>query len=471
MRTSHVGKNTDCVWGVKDGNLSGTSFTATLAGKNGVPTSDYVFAITSPGPRNGAYSDSMVEQCSKLGMKPVCDNRIYCRDDAKSLYLGQDRHIAYKPHRISNKYMPQGFASIASKWDGLCSYTAKANTNYALCNIPANTHAWRHPGQYNPGFVCGRVALDAHSHALTTGNADPIDFRGCAQGACPCCNDIGCTPSRRGTSVYNTSFSQSCNRWRSVAIGDTPCSRGGVCQSTRTGPGFLRPTRPGSRAGSDESLCVDIPELQECVWPAQPLHTVDCSVKGNCFTLSGARNIRGSGRAGQELARTHGGGWGVPIGTDLNGEYVATAYTCHGKTVWQKGGSGGPVLYLGRSAHTLAWVVGHSSYPAWNLTKPAPTEPNRRARFTAEIQEWQKKQAAIRHQPSMSIDCMKRNPYTYIWMKASASHRYKHMLNGAGCPASPADCDCSAMPDDCIEAGSEFGGEGGNLRIVASEGH
>ena len=24
---------------------------------------------------------------------------------------------------------------------------------YALCNIPTNTHAWRHPGQYNPGFI------------------------------------------------------------------------------------------------------------------------------------------------------------------------------------------------------------------------------------------------------------------------------------------------------------------------------
>ena len=33
--------------------------------------------------------------------------------------------------------------------------TRNANGNYALCNIPINTHAWRHPGQYNPGFMCG----------------------------------------------------------------------------------------------------------------------------------------------------------------------------------------------------------------------------------------------------------------------------------------------------------------------------
>ena len=467
--------NTDCVWGVNYGNLSGTYFTATLTGKNGVPTSDYIFAITSLANHGGAYSDRMVEQCSKIGMKPVCDHPSYCKNDKTAVYLGQTQHIAYMPHRLNNSLMPGGFAAIQNKWDGLCSYTNKANGNYALCNIPTNTHAWRYPRQYNPGFVCGRVtmSLGDRYHALTTGNADPIDFRGCAQGACPCCNDIGCTPSRNGTSLYNTSFKR-CNRWESVAIGDTPCHTAGVpqtrvCRPTRTGVGTSHPgTRPGSRAGTAENMCVDIPELQGCVWPP-PLHTVDCSVKGNCFTLSGAKNIRGSGRAGQELARTYGGGWGVPIGTDLNGEYVATAYTCHGKPVWQKGGSGGPVLYLGSYGYYLAWIVGHSSYPAVNHTKPHPKEPRAPVRFTAEIREWQKKQAAIRHQP-LSIDCDKRNPYTYIYMKASASHRYKNMLNGAGCPASPADCDCTAS-DDCGEAGQELGGMSGGLRIVASGGH
>ena len=34
-------------------------------------------------------------------------------------------------------------------------YSATANGNNALCNIPINTHAWRTPSQYNPGFVCG----------------------------------------------------------------------------------------------------------------------------------------------------------------------------------------------------------------------------------------------------------------------------------------------------------------------------
>jgi len=97
----------------------------------------------------------MIEACNKIGMKPVCDHRNYCRNDKKSLYLGQTHHVAYKPHRNNNSFMPGGFAAIADMWDGLCSYTANANRNYALCNIPINTHAWRHPGQANPGFICG----------------------------------------------------------------------------------------------------------------------------------------------------------------------------------------------------------------------------------------------------------------------------------------------------------------------------
>ena len=32
---------------------------------------------------------------SKLGMKPVCDLPNFCKDDTKSLYLGQSGHIAY----------------------------------------------------------------------------------------------------------------------------------------------------------------------------------------------------------------------------------------------------------------------------------------------------------------------------------------------------------------------------------------
>jgi hypothetical protein len=135
---------------------AGSVFYASLKGKNGVPDAKYVFSIASASPANGKYSTRMISACKGLNMKPVCDHRAYCGSDAASLFIGQTHHIAYAPHRNNNNYMPVGFATIAKKWDGLCSYTRNANGNYALCNIPTNTHAWRHPGQYNPGFVCGR---------------------------------------------------------------------------------------------------------------------------------------------------------------------------------------------------------------------------------------------------------------------------------------------------------------------------
>merc|ERR1719163_235234 len=100
----------------------------------------------------------MIETCTALGgMKPVCDHRAYCGTDSKSLFLGQTHHLAYAPHRKNNGYSPPGLKEIQHNWDNLCSYTANANGNYALCNIPINTHAWRHPGQVNPGFICGTV--------------------------------------------------------------------------------------------------------------------------------------------------------------------------------------------------------------------------------------------------------------------------------------------------------------------------
>jgi hypothetical protein len=145
-------------------------FVATLQGKNGVKTAKYEFRKTTLSARSGKYSDRMIEACNKVGMKPVCDHRNYCKNDKKSLYLGQTHHLAYAPHRNNNGHVPSGFKAIASKWSNLCSYTGNANRNYALCNIPANTHAWRHPGQYNPGFVCGKVAGGCTAYQVANSN-------------------------------------------------------------------------------------------------------------------------------------------------------------------------------------------------------------------------------------------------------------------------------------------------------------
>ena len=83
------------------------------------------------------------------------------KNDGASLYIGQTGHLAYAPHRNSNNYVPSGFAAVREKWKGLCSYTAKAKGNYALCNYPTNTHSWKTPAQYSPGFMCGMVSFTA----------------------------------------------------------------------------------------------------------------------------------------------------------------------------------------------------------------------------------------------------------------------------------------------------------------------
>ena len=149
---------------------AGGGFTAALKGKNDVPSYIYYFKVAQlPSGEwgkdyQGAYCvDLMVQQCAKIGMKPICDHRAWCGKDPKVLFIGQTHQLGYKPHRVNNVYMPEGFSTIQHKFDHLCGYSGNANGNYAICNIPINTHAWRHPGQYKPGFMCARVLAPAGS--------------------------------------------------------------------------------------------------------------------------------------------------------------------------------------------------------------------------------------------------------------------------------------------------------------------
>ena len=117
----------------------------------------------------------MIQQCQVHNMKPVCDHPSYCRNDASALYIGQAKYIAYHPHRRTNSWFPSGWSGISSNWNGLCSYTANASGNSALCNVPSNTRSWRKPSQYNPGFICGiKAKLPAAASATAA-----ADCRGC----------------------------------------------------------------------------------------------------------------------------------------------------------------------------------------------------------------------------------------------------------------------------------------------------
>ena len=130
-------------------------------GAYGLPAHMYRFKQAPITRSNGDYSTLMIAACKKLGMKPICDHPSYCRKDSKALYIGQQHHLGYPPHRNNKHYTPDGFSSIefgsfsANSWQGLCFYTGTANKGKALCNIPKTTHSWKSPAQARPGVMCG----------------------------------------------------------------------------------------------------------------------------------------------------------------------------------------------------------------------------------------------------------------------------------------------------------------------------
>ena len=81
------------------GTYQGAPFTGTLGSRNGVPARQYNFQIVKASASSGRYSDVMIKDCAKIGMKPICDHKSYCKSDVNSIYIGQDHHIAYAGHR------------------------------------------------------------------------------------------------------------------------------------------------------------------------------------------------------------------------------------------------------------------------------------------------------------------------------------------------------------------------------------
>jgi len=141
-----------------EGEGDGSSpFVVSLGAKNGAKGGRYEFRVVKASSTSGKYQDIMIKECSKYGMKPVCDHPHYCKSDSKALYIGQTHHIAYPGHRNNNGYFPSNWNTVARKWDGLCSYTAHHGAPRALCNVPSNTHSWQY-AKDQPKFVCGKVA-------------------------------------------------------------------------------------------------------------------------------------------------------------------------------------------------------------------------------------------------------------------------------------------------------------------------
>ena len=90
-----------------EGEGDGSSpFVVSLGAKNGAKGGRYEFRVVKASSTSGKYQDIMIKECSKYGMKPVCDHPHYCKSDSKALYIGQTHHIAYPGHRNNNGYGP-----------------------------------------------------------------------------------------------------------------------------------------------------------------------------------------------------------------------------------------------------------------------------------------------------------------------------------------------------------------------------
>lgn len=131
---------------------------ATLGARNGVSASDYTFIVTKTTQNGGIFSTASENACSAVGMKPICDHRSYCKTNPKALYIGQDHHFAYPPHRRSTGYFPSGWNNqeLGGRYgffENVCTYCSPAS-NSALC-AEGDSHAWRQP---TPGrlVACGK---------------------------------------------------------------------------------------------------------------------------------------------------------------------------------------------------------------------------------------------------------------------------------------------------------------------------
>ena len=88
----------------------------------------YTFKVVKASTTSGKYSDIMIQDCAKVGMKPVCDHPSYCKTDSKAVYIGQSHHVAYPGHRHNG-----GCAATSSSIAQACGASA--------CGVSAGTDA------------------------------------------------------------------------------------------------------------------------------------------------------------------------------------------------------------------------------------------------------------------------------------------------------------------------------------------
>ena len=102
----------------------------------------YTFAKVQPISPTGNYDAVQRETCAAIGMKPVCDHGDFCVNDGSAIFIGQDHHIAYKPHFNNAAYFPGGWNTVKNMFENTCLYTAHYNGHHQTLCLSGNTDAW-----------------------------------------------------------------------------------------------------------------------------------------------------------------------------------------------------------------------------------------------------------------------------------------------------------------------------------------
>jgi len=120
-------------------------FSGTLGEKNGADEGEYTFQRVRTSQTSGNYDTIMIDECQKIGMKPLCDNPSYCKNDANSVYIGQTYHIAHTPHRNIDSYFPSGWSDVKGKFPTtFCTYTgASGGAIQTLCTTGGGSQSWQ----------------------------------------------------------------------------------------------------------------------------------------------------------------------------------------------------------------------------------------------------------------------------------------------------------------------------------------
>ena len=132
-----------------NGHANGTGYSVSIPKAGGVKGGLYTFKVAKfEEPGKGNAQESMVQTCSTIGMKPVCDHKVWCKRDARATYIGQHSYFAHPRHgRVSGpaNWFPWNRTEAQAHMPShFCTFTASKTR--AICTN-GHSHHWKALGK------------------------------------------------------------------------------------------------------------------------------------------------------------------------------------------------------------------------------------------------------------------------------------------------------------------------------------